>query len=97
MKPLAALFCASLTGCASIPPSVPTTWTYDSVRREAFLDRRDLVTYCVDHRGWFTRDNAACMIQARHLCVYVTPPYDNGHNVELTALCNGWRPFPRLT
>ena len=75
---------------------MPTTWTYDSVSRTAYYYRKDLLTACIDSHGWLTHDNAACMIQQRRKCLYLTPPYDRSHDRELTALCNGWRPYLKI-
>lgn len=85
--------------CAPVTPrdyGVPLSWTYDQVRRETFYDRRDLAVYCLDHQGWFTNDNRACMVQGHKVCVFATAPQDLTHDIQLNALCNGWRPFPRV-
>lgn len=95
-----ALVCAlglALSGCTYDPLWGVRTdvalWA--QVSRRAYFDPRDLALACLEGRGLLTRDRKACLLLRGRMrqCVFVAAPYDRAHDRELTALCNGWRPF----
>lgn len=92
--------CAALvlTGCAGIQPG-PTWWAVRKdeaiehpVRRIPVLLLADRQLQCLRADGIFTSDKQACMAQGKVLCYYYTAPGDLGHDPELNAYCNGYRP-----
>jgi hypothetical protein len=94
MRHVTLIVAIALSGCTLGP-----TWQsvrkdgaiFDTVSRQAYIDRRDLALSCLDHHGIFTQDGKACMVQKRGQCLFLTAPADSGHDKELTAICNGWR------
>ena len=94
MKHAAILAALLLSACTTGP-------TYQSVRKdEAIWDKVVRAPYiplerlqvaCVRQNGHFTRDKAACMVQGKGVCSFLTAPGDVRHDPELTSMCNGYR------
>lgn len=64
---------------------------WDRVVRAPYIPLERLQVACVRQNGHFTRDKAACMVQGKGTCYYLTATGDVRHDAELTAMCNGYR------
>lgn len=89
---------ATAAACHGIQPGEP--WEFvrkdspvdSAVVRVPYIPLDRLQLTCLHAHGIFTPDQAACMVQRRGVCYYVTAPGDVAHDEYLNALCNGFTP-----
>lgn len=97
MKPLALAAVLLLSACAAVQTG--PTWhdvtkdqaIWDQVQRTPYIPLERLQVACVLQHGHFTRDQNACMVRKRGVCVFITATGDVSHDAELFAACNGYR------